>query len=329
MRAMRCASPPPAASRSPPWSPPRSWSGRCMRAWPRSRRNQIQPEQSVAALTAAALARGVFTRAAPGAADGSPVDGAHDERRRLRRRPSRPGRPPSPWRFRPTWPRRPSTRHGRPWCRQAGRCRCGPGCREPGWRPGHPTGHSWCRCRPPVRSSRSHRSPAARPSPGSCSRGSPAARPGVRRLTRSTSPRATGSMPTPTPRGAATDRRTVAPDLPDAKSPDLRRRLCARAQECCSGTRWGGVLLDRLHRQHLRRGSHRDTAARDDHAGSARRRAGRAVRDRRTQRHRAGHRPGRLGVDRGEQPRQRRRGPRTAESTPTTSTSIRPSPWPG
>ena len=72
--------------------------------------------------------------------------------------------------------------------------------------------------------------------------------------------------------GAATDRRTVADGLPDAKSPELRRRLRARAQERRRRSGRRGLLLDRLDRQHLRRRPRRHPAAGDHHADPAGRR---------------------------------------------------------
>ena len=157
-----------------------------------------------------------------------------------------------------------------------------------------------------MRSSRSHRRRAARPIATSCSRGWTSHTVWRSPATRSTSRRATGWTPTLRRRRGhrpAHRRRRICPTR---KSPDLRRRVLARAEERRSGTRWRRVLLDRIDRQHLRRGPHRQPAARHDHAGSAGRRARRTVRDRRAQRHRAGRRAGRRGVDRGQQPRQRR-----------------------
>src|SRR5215208_672517 len=50
-KAMRCGSPHPAASASPPRNPPRSWSGRCMRVW--LRRKRIGPALAGVVLAAA------------------------------------------------------------------------------------------------------------------------------------------------------------------------------------------------------------------------------------------------------------------------------------
>ena len=107
--------------------------------------------------------------------------------------------------------------------------------------------------------------------------------------------------------GAATNRRTVAAGLPDARSPDLRRRVRARAEERRRRPGRRGVLLHRLDGQHHRRRPHGEPAARHDHADPARRRARSAVRDRRAQRDGSGDRARRFGVDCGQQPRQRRK----------------------
>ena len=89
--------------------------------------------------------------------------------------------------------------------------------------------------------------------------------------------------------------------------PRTARRLRACAEERRRRTRRCGVLLDRFDRQHLRRDRDanppRATIMRIPPGGGA----GPAVRDGRPQRHGPRHRPGRLGVDGGQQPRQRSR----------------------
>ena len=108
-----------------------------------------------------------------------------------------------------------------------------------------------------------------------------------------------------------------------------RRRICARAEERRRRPGWRGVLLHRLDGQRHRRRPHREPAAGHHHADPARRRAGPAVRNGRAQRHGPCDRARRLGVDCGQQPRQRREPDRPARSPPTTSTTIRPRPSPG
>ena len=88
--------------------------------------------------------------------------------------------------------------------------------------------------------------------------------------------------------------------------PRPRRRIFPRLEERRRRTRWGRVLFDWIDGKHLRRGPHCHPAAGDRHAGSARRRAVPAVRDRRAQRHGAGGCAGRRAVDGRQQSRQRR-----------------------
>ena len=83
-------------------------------------------------------------------------------------------------------------------------------------------------------------------------------------------------------RGAATDRRTVAPDLPDAKSPDLGGAYAHALKSVAVGSD-GAVYFSIGSTGNISAKDRTATpAAGDGHAGSAGRRAGRTVRDRRT-----------------------------------------------
>ncbi len=115
--------------------------------------------------------------------------------------------------------------------------------------------------------------------------------------------------------GAATNPRTVAADLPDARSPELRGAYAHALKSVAVGP--DGAVYFSIGSTGNISAEDRDgqPAARDDHADPAGRRARRAVRDGRPQRHRPRRRTGRLGVDGGQQPRQRARS-RTATSTP-------------
>ena len=105
--------------------------------------------------------------------------------------------------------------------------------------------------------------------------------------------------------GAATNPRTLAADLPDARSPELNGAYAHALKSVAVGPRRRGVLLDRFDRKHLCRGPRRQPSARDDHADSAGWRSRRTVRDGRPQRDRPRRRTRRFAVDGGEQPRQR------------------------
>ena len=116
----------------------------------------------------------------------------------------------------------------------------------------------------------------------------------------------------------------LSPRPARCQQPGSARSVCPCPQERRRGRRRRGVLLDRLDRQHLRRGPRRDSAARDDHAGSPR---GRAAHHSRQACETAPAWPS---------PRTARYGPRstiatmsadppTGGSIPNTSTNIRPS----
>ena len=129
--------------------------------------------------------------------------------------------------------------------------------------------------------------------------------------------------------GAATNRRTVAAGLPDARSPDLRGAYSHALKSVAVGP--DGAVYFSI-------GSTGNITADDRTANPPRATIMRippgggpaaAVRDRRAQRHGSGDRARRFGVDGGQQPRQRREPADLARSAPTTSTTIRPRPSPG
>ena len=166
----------------------------------------------------------------------------------------------------------------------------GRGSRRPGWRRGRRTARCWCRCRPTAR----------------CVKLTPTARPGARSvlLDDLDAPHGLafagidavrrGKRPgrrlhaTPMGRDRPAGRRH---GLPDDRSARPRRRLRARAEERRGRIRRRGVLLDRVHRQHLRRRPLRDARAGDDHAHPAAGGPYRGVRARGAQRHRAWRSP--------------------------------------
>ena len=184
--------------------------------------------------------------------------------RRRRRRPRRPRPPPrrprgwrrSPSRYPRTWRRPHSTNRDRRWCRRAGRSRCGPGSPAPGWRRGPRTARCWYRCRARGQVVRLAAQWCRAARIGAARRAGPAARPGVRRvhaLCRRERPgrrlrlrQRSGDQPAHRRRRAA--RR---------QKPRPARRLLARAEERRRRTRRRRLLLDRFHRQHLRRGPRR------------------------------------------------------------------------
>ena len=106
--------------------------------------------------------------------------------------------------------------------------------------------------------------------------------------------------------GAATNRRTVAGGLPDANSPDLGGAYAHALKSVAVGP--DGAVYFSIGSTGNISAEDRDgePAAGDHHARPARRRTGPAVRHRRPQRHRAGRRARRFGVDGGQQSRQRR-----------------------
>ncbi len=107
--------------------------------------------------------------------------------------------------------------------------------------------------------------------------------------------------------GAATNRRTVAAGLPDARSPDLGGAYAHALKSVAVGP--DGAVYFSIGSTGNITADDRDgePAARHHHADPARRRARSAVRDRRAQRDGSGDRARRFGVDRGQQPRQRRK----------------------
>ena len=128
--------------------------------------------------------------------------------------------------------------------------------------------------------------------------------------------------------GAATNQRTVAANLPDARSPDLRGAYSHALKSVAVGP--DGAVYFSI-------GSTGNISADDRTATPPRATIMRippgggpaqAVRHRRAQRNRAGDRAGRFGVDGGQQSRQRRPTRRPARSPWTTSTTIRPRPSP-
>ena len=129
--------------------------------------------------------------------------------------------------------------------------------------------------------------------------------------------------------GTATNRRTVAGGLPDARSPDLRGAYSHALKSVAIGP--DGAVYFSIGSTGNISAEDRDAdpPARHHHARPARRWAGAAVRDGRPQRDRPGRRARRFGVDGGQQPRQRRlpgvwRVIRPGRAR-TTSTTIRPS----
>jgi len=121
--------------------------------------------------------------------------------------------------------------------------------------------------------------------------------------------KATRSTPTTTPDGAASNRRNRGGGaLPDARSPDLARRVCnTRLKKRCRRPGWSTVLLHRLDGQTSTAGDRtaKYPATRHHHCGfPPGGRARSAVRDGRAKRDRSGDRARRFGVDGGQQPRQ-------------------------
>ena len=107
--------------------------------------------------------------------------------------------------------------------------------------------------------------------------------------------------------GAATNRRTVAADLPDARSPELQGAYAHALKSVAVGPD-GAVYFSIGSTGNVSaRGPRGPSPARDDHANPAGRWSRRAVRHGRPQRHRSGRRAGRRRVDGGQQPRQRAR----------------------
>ena len=189
--------------------------------------------------------------------------------------------------------------------RRAGRCRCGPPCRTPGWRRGRPTAR--CSCRGPARA-RSCGSPRRRRHghlDRPAQRAHPAARPRLRRhhaLRR-------GEQPDPGLhlRGGRGDRPAPGRRRPSRlQVQSAGRPVRARAQERRRRSGPRALLLDRVERQHLGRRPRREAAASLDHADPAGRRSAGGLRPRGAQRHRARRRARRRGLDGGEQPRQHR-----------------------
>ena len=157
---------------------------------------------------------------------------------------------------------------------RAGRCRCGRACRRPrlaAWAPdGDAAGLG---ARAPGRSSGSTPTRRRRRDSRCCSTAS-TSRTGWRsRARRSTSPRATRSTRTTTPTGAATNRRTVAAGLPDARSPDLRGAYAHALKSVAVGPD-GAVYFSIGSTGNISADDRTaDPAARHDHAGAAGRRA--------------------------------------------------------
>ena len=106
--------------------------------------------------------------------------------------------------------------------------------------------------------------------------------------------------------GAAINQRTVAANLPDAKSPDLRGAYSHALKSVAVGPDGAVYFSIGSTGKHLRRRPRGDSTACDNHAGPTRRRSGATVFDGRAQRHRARYRTGWLGVDGGQQSRQHR-----------------------
>ena len=119
--------------------------------------------------------------------------------------------------------------------------------------------------------------------------------------------------------------------LPDARSPELGGAYAHALKSVAVGP--DGAVYFSIGSTGNISAEDRDgrPAARDDHAGPARRRAGPTVRHRRPQRNRPGRRARRLGVDRGQQPRQLAVPTRAVvrEGDPTMSTTTRRSRSPG
>ena len=128
--------------------------------------------------------------------------------------------------------------------------------------------------------------------------------------------------------GAATNPRTVAADLPDARSPELNGAYAHALKSVAVGPD-GAVYFSigstgNISADDREANPPRATIMRIPPGGGPRR----TVRDGRPQRNRPRRRAGRLGVDGGQQPRQRAR-PGRETSTPNTSTSIRRRRWRG
>ena len=129
--------------------------------------------------------------------------------------------------------------------------------------------------------------------------------------------------------GAATNRRTVAADLPDAKSPDLRGAYAHALKSVAVGPD-GAVYFSIGSTGNISADDRDgDSAARDHHAGPARRRSGATVCDRRAQRHRAGDRAATVRCGRRSTIATTSPTRRPARSPWTTSTTIRPRRSPG
>ena len=154
-------------------------------------------------------------------------------------------------------PRPRSTSRARCTRRPAGRCRCGPACRARGWRRGRPTARCSSRGRATARSSGWRQPRAAAAAPTTLVDG----------LTQPHGLAFDGTtlyvaesdrIDAYTYRdGGVGERRVVVAGLPDAKSPELRGAVRARAQERRRRPGRRALLLDRLDRQHLRRGPRR------------------------------------------------------------------------
>ena len=290
-----------------------------MRVWLRHKRHRQL------CVSAACAARGGARRLRLPAASTARRRRPHRRSRGRRRSARSPSRCPGPG----ARPR--STNRGRHWCPRDGRCRCGRACPKPGWLPGHPTARCWFRCRAPGRYC-GLQPTAIGPRESMLLDGLDQPHGLAFAGPRSMSPKATRSTPTTTPTAQPTNPRTVAGGLPDAKSPDLRGAYAHALKSVAVGPdgavyfsigSTGNISAERPRRR---------PAARDDHAGPARRWAGcsrsqRAYATAPDWRSRPTARCGRRSTTAttSRSPTDRRR----PGACPTTSTTIRPSLSPG